>query len=85
MLNISLMQKNSIKFTLTLVVLCIIQKQVTSNKLMSIVPKAKPMTLFVMKMVNQAALRIMLTAKTYLICPKMSSSFLDGTQCLGKA
>jgi len=45
---------------------------------------ANPTLVFVMKTTNQIALPIMFMAKTYLIYPKISSLFLDGTHLFGK-
>jgi len=47
--------------------------------------KANPTLVFVIKNINQSELPIILTAKIYFICPKISSLFLVGTHEFGNA
>jgi hypothetical protein len=58
---------------------------VASINMISRFAKPNPVTVLVLKMMNQSPPLTILIANIYLICPKMSSLFLDGTHLFGSA
>jgi len=85
MLNPHLIPINSTVLTLALTDYLIIMKHVMSMTTMSIRATVKPTLPFVPKKINQAPLVSMLIKNRYPISSKMSLSFLDGTNLVGRA